>query len=355
MGGLPIKAWASVAILTTALASTPAYAADGVGVCGTIRLAETAVALLDNQPIVKVFANSATVLLLLDTGPEATVLTPSAAQRIGAQQARVMGRQMHGITGDIPASELELRSFTIGGVEVPRKRVRVAPIEIVNALSGPLDGVLGADTLSSFDIDLDLPGRRMTLYREQSCAIASPAWARPYARIAAGRSPSNRLYFPVQLDGRRISALFDTGAQFSVLSTRTALALCVSEGVLARPCSDGARCRRRAIERARSSLFPTGCRRRGYPQCRNRRHRTQPERCRFRAGDRFSRFAAGLDFVWITAALPYASHLKGLLHDPPSHRTDRSPNNLLDLVLRPRARGPTKRIPIRNAGKFVAA
>jgi predicted aspartyl protease len=42
------------------------------------------------------------------------------------------------------------------------------------------------------------------------------------------------LYFSVQLDGRRISALFDTGAQFSVLSTRTALALGVSEGVLAR-------------------------------------------------------------------------------------------------------------------------
>src|ERR1700731_3907040 len=124
MGRLPIKAWASVAIVTTALASTPAYAADGGGVvCGTIRLTETAVAMLDNQPIVKVFANSATVLLLLDTGAEATVLTPAAAQRIGAQQARVMGRQMHGITGDIPAGELERRSFTTAGVEVPRKRV----------------------------------------------------------------------------------------------------------------------------------------------------------------------------------------------------------------------------------------
>jgi predicted aspartyl protease len=235
MGRLPIKAWASVAIVTTALASTPAYAADGAGVCGTIRLAETAVAMLDNQPIVKVFVNNATVLLLLDTGAEATVLTPAAAQRIGAHYARVkLGRQMHGITGDIPAGELELRSFTIGGVEVPGKRVRVAPIEIVNALSGPLDGVLGTDTLSSFDIDLDLPGRRMTLYQEQSCAAASPAWAQPYVRIAAGRSPSNRLYFPVQLDGRRITALFDTGAQFSVLSTRTALALGVSEAVLAR-------------------------------------------------------------------------------------------------------------------------
>ena len=215
--------------------SSPVYAGDGAGVCGTIRLAETSVAILGNQPIVRVFANSTAVLLLLDTGAEATVLTPAAAQRIGAQHARAEGgRQMHGLTGDIPTGELELRNLTIGGVEVPRRRVRVGPIEIVNALSGPLDGVLGADILHSFDIDLDLPGRRMILYRGQSCAAASPAWGQPYARIAAGRSPSNRLFFSVQLDGRRISALFDSGAQFSVLSMRIALALGVNEAVLAR-------------------------------------------------------------------------------------------------------------------------
>jgi predicted aspartyl protease len=235
MGRLPIKAWARVAIVTAALMSRPGYAAEGVGLCRTIRLAETAVAILSNQPIVRVSANNAAVLLLLDTGAEATALTPAAAQRIGAQRARgELGRQMRGITGDIPAGELDLRSFTIGGVEVPRRRVRVAPIEIVNALSGALDGVLGADTLSSFDIDLDLPGRHMTLYRGQSCAAAAPVWAQPFARIAAGRSPGNRLYFPVQLDGRRVSALFDTGAQFSVLSTRTAMALGVNDAVLAR-------------------------------------------------------------------------------------------------------------------------
>jgi predicted aspartyl protease len=235
MARLPVKSWISVAIVSTAMMSNPVYAGDGAGVCGTIRLAETSVAILGNQPIVRVFANSTAVLLLLDTGAEATVLTPGAAQRIGAQHARVELRsQMHGITGDIPAGELEVRNLTIGGVEILRRRVRVGPIEIVNALSGPLDGVLGADILHSFDIDLDLPERRMILYQGQSCASASPAWAQPYARIAAGRSPSNRLFFPVQLDGRRISALFDSGAQFSVLSTRSALALGVNEAVMAR-------------------------------------------------------------------------------------------------------------------------
>jgi predicted aspartyl protease len=192
-----------------------------------------AVAMLRNEPIVRVFADGVALTLLLDTGAEATVVTPAAALRIGAQRPRVeLGGQMHGITGDVRAGELELRSVTVGGVEAPRRRIRVAPIEIENDSTGPLDGVLGADTLSSFDIDLDLPGRRMIIYREQSCAPAAPAWTPPYARIAAGRSPSNRLYFPAQIDGRTIIALFDTGAQFSVLSTRAAHALGVGEAVL---------------------------------------------------------------------------------------------------------------------------
>ena len=235
MGRLSVKGWAGLVIVATTLMSTTGYAADGVGGCGTIRLGETAIAMLSDEPLVKIFANGVGLILLLDTGAEATVLTPAAAQRIGTRYTGVeLGRQVHGIARDLPAGELDLRSFTIGGVEVPRRRVRVAPIEIVNAASGPLDGVLGADTLSSFDIDLDLPDHRMTLYRGQSCAAASPAWVQPYARIAAGRSPSNRLYFSVQLDGRRISALLDTGAQFSVLSMRTALGLGVSEAALAR-------------------------------------------------------------------------------------------------------------------------
>jgi predicted aspartyl protease len=42
------------------------------------------------------------------------------------------------------------------------------------------------------------------------------------------------LFFPVQLDGRRTDAFVDTGSQFTVLSTRAALALGVGAAALAR-------------------------------------------------------------------------------------------------------------------------
>ena len=131
------------------------------------------------------------------------------------------------------SSEAELRSFTLGSVAIPWRRVRVAPVNVASVFSGPLDGLLGADTLSSFDVDLDLPEHRIVLYRKQTCTDAAPAWAEPYARISAGRSRGDHLFFPVRLDAHRTDAFVDTGSQFTVLSTRVALALGVTATVLA--------------------------------------------------------------------------------------------------------------------------
>jgi predicted aspartyl protease len=88
--------------------------------------------------------------------------------------------------------------------------------------------------LSSFDIDLDLPHHRMVFYGRQSCPSAAPAWAEPYATIPVRKSFSNHLSFPVQLDGRQIDTFMDTGAQLSVLATKAALALGVTEAALSR-------------------------------------------------------------------------------------------------------------------------
>jgi hypothetical protein len=66
--------------------------------------------------------------------------------------------------------------------------VRVAPLYVERAFSVKLDAVLGVDTLSSFDIDIDLPSHRLALYQKQTCAGAAPAWTGPYATILARRS-----------------------------------------------------------------------------------------------------------------------------------------------------------------------
>src|SRR5260370_27815170 len=137
--------------------------------CGTSRVGEITVATLHNAPIVTLVANGAPVTLLLDTGAEWTILTPAAAKRVGAQTPQIeFQRQIRGLATNLATNEAEFRSFSAGETAIPWRRVRVASLNMPSVFSGPLDGVLAASTLGSFDIHLDLPHHRIVFYGNQS-------------------------------------------------------------------------------------------------------------------------------------------------------------------------------------------
>jgi predicted aspartyl protease len=200
--------------------------------CGTRLLGSITVETPNSQPIITLSGNGHPITLILDTGAQRTLLTPAAAVRIGAQTPRVEFQpQMRGIAGTMATREVELSSFTAGSVVMPWRRALVATAASLNT---PLDGLLGADTLSDFDIDLDLPRHRLMFYEKQSCPSAAPPWAASSGEIDTGRSRADHLFFPVHLDGQRVFAIIDTGAQLTTLAASTARALGVTEEILAR-------------------------------------------------------------------------------------------------------------------------
>jgi predicted aspartyl protease len=187
---------------------------------------------VNGLPLVTVLADGASLKLILDTGAERTVLTSLAVERIGGKAPQIeFRRSLNGVGGSLPSREVEFKSFTIGGVELPWRRAMVATVATPSLLS-TVDGVLGTDILARFDIDLDLPNHRMSLYEKGTC---TPEWAGPDAGIRIGRSAANgHLFFPVRLDSRGITATIDTGAQRTTLSVATARAMGIADAVLAR-------------------------------------------------------------------------------------------------------------------------
>jgi hypothetical protein len=142
----------------------------------------------------------------------------------------VYPRRLQGLGGGVVGGMVELPDLAIGGVHLPNFGALVGSIDLPKLGGMVPDGLLGADILSDFEVDLDFAHSRVRL----SCAIGAPDWGTPYTVIEANRSVHDRLFFRATLDGKKVATIIDTGAQDSVIDTRFALAAGVDPQALSR-------------------------------------------------------------------------------------------------------------------------
>jgi predicted aspartyl protease len=215
------------------LASAALVAAAKAEDCRPIRLVELPVTPMGNVPTVTLRVNGAPVSFLFDTGAERTILGAAAAKRLRLDAHYEYARRLRSLGGAMAGGDARLASLGSGGLAMTNFRVLVGPVSLPPVAGKPLDGLLGADFFTGFEVDLDLAHRRITLYEPPPCAIAGPDWSVPYDTIEANRSLHDRLFFPVRLDGHQLAALIDTGAQLTTLDADSAAAVGVTGTTLA--------------------------------------------------------------------------------------------------------------------------
>jgi predicted aspartyl protease len=183
-----------------------------------------------------VTVDGAPLRLILDTGAERTLLTEAAVTRLGMTRDPRHETRTYGFGGLSTTHDAEVISFTIGGAYLPVASVTVGQFALP-PVAGPggavaLDGLLGADVLSAFDVDLDARAGRLTLYRARDCPDAGPPWAEPAVSMGQVTLARDRLLVRVALDGVDGLATMDTGAQRSVVGERLAEAAGATQAVL---------------------------------------------------------------------------------------------------------------------------
>jgi predicted aspartyl protease len=191
----------------------------GTAACATRPIGSIAVSIRNLRPLVTASANGKSLTLLLDTGAQRTLLTPAAAGRIAARAPRVeFPGEMRSIAATMKTREVELQEFSIGGMDLPARRIHVyhppAPFNV--------DGLLGIDILEQFDLDLDLFRGRVFVYAPRSCDTPGPDWPREFEAIRAVGYPGAHLQFTAHLNGRGVVAVLDTGAQRTTITARAA-------------------------------------------------------------------------------------------------------------------------------------
>ncbi|HET8996969.1 MAG TPA: retropepsin-like aspartic protease [Acetobacteraceae bacterium] len=199
--------------------------------CKLLPLAEMPVEDYRNLLVVPAEINGQPVRLLVDTGAERTMLTETAVQRLR------LGRDSHqtrslGIGGVSAHFDARVPGIWLGGTRFPVERVAVGAFALPELPGGPVDGLLGADILLAFDLDLNIPGQRLTLYRVRRCPTAVPPW--PALEVAGVGARRDRMLVPITVNGVAGKAVLDTGAQTSAISLEMAERTGVSPATLNR-------------------------------------------------------------------------------------------------------------------------
>jgi len=183
--------------------------------CALVPLASMPLELSHNLLVVTVGINGKPARLVVDTGAERTTLTEAAVRRLGLGHARYQSVSS-GIGGFSTSQDALVPGIVLGGTRFPVEHVTVGRFTLPDMFDGPVDGLLGADILLAFDLDLDIPDRRLTFYRVRHCALALPPW--PAAEIAGVTARRDRMLVPIAVNDTAGLALLDTGSQGSGIS-----------------------------------------------------------------------------------------------------------------------------------------
>jgi predicted aspartyl protease len=225
----------SVLLVLLAACGAGGGTADGVDyeTCGLRARATLPVLFRGNVPIVQGTINGMPAALILDTGATGMALTENALQRFDLKTDQQHVFTSHGIGGQSQAFAGKLHDFEIDGLHVPDHPVSVLPNTSQISKQRTIDGLFGVSILSVFEVDLDFPHRAVTLYAGRICPnTIVPPWRVPYEMVDASKSAKGRFIIPVELDGRPINALIDTGAEASIVASDVAAALGVTTAAL---------------------------------------------------------------------------------------------------------------------------
>ena len=184
--------------------------------CQLTRAAQLPLTVVQRHLYTPVEVNGGSASMIVDTGSYSTLLTSEAVARLKLSHPKDTERSALGIGGYRSLASLHTGHFSVGGLG---GHDLTFSVPFGDWLGMPGDGLLGMDILARFDLDFDLPARKLVLYvpaagcNAPSAALDQPLYVLPMHQALA--SPNIVIY--VTIDGHRLRALLDSGSEATLL------------------------------------------------------------------------------------------------------------------------------------------
>ena len=166
------------------------------------------------RPIVTLTLNGVEKPFLLDTGGAATQISRATVQELKLP-TREMGGKMMDLYGDVSIYSARVDTLILGHAQD-----RSTELPILTSTLGGADlfvGLLAADYMASYDVELDFGGGKMNFFSKDHCEGKVVYWNAPGVAIVPMQFRDHHLNIPVLLNGKPFKATVDTGAPGTTL------------------------------------------------------------------------------------------------------------------------------------------
>jgi predicted aspartyl protease len=205
---------------------TLAGEADAQGTkCKLAKVVDWPVRMVGNHIVVDGAINGQKIGITLDTGAQVSLILRSAAVRLDLPKRDAPGLRMFGVGGETKMEIASVDDFKLGEVSTKGMQLYVAG---ERDFAAGFDVLLGEDFLRNFDVEFDLAHRAVRLYKSSDCAgVSLVYWTKDVpgeVELEPVSEARPRIGFTVQVNGRPIDAVLDSGAGASVLTKQHAAA-----------------------------------------------------------------------------------------------------------------------------------
>jgi predicted aspartyl protease len=201
-------------------------------VCTIDKVADLPTRLVRGAVLVPAAIDQTAVQMQVDTGASRSSVTPGIATELGLPPDGRRRSNVHGIGGTVVSTDTLVQNFEVGHQLWSGQSFVTSPLARTFQEDPPVAGLLGANYLSDFDVELDVPEGRMTLWQVHDCVGDFAFRDVPHWRMPLRRYEPARMVATVTIDGQPVSALIDWGASSTVLNGAVAARLGVTPEML---------------------------------------------------------------------------------------------------------------------------
>ncbi|HEY5046903.1 MAG TPA: retroviral-like aspartic protease family protein [Rhizomicrobium sp.] len=148
--------------------------------------------------------------LLVETTAPVSVISDSVASALGLPREHVSYRETLKVNRERVTEYADAESIGFGGLAASNVRLAVVSDD---KMAPDVAGVLGADVLRQFSVEFDFGRGRFVVYAQGPCP---PVWTRSAATPPTKVEKDGRVFINAELDGKKVTAVLNTGAPFSV-------------------------------------------------------------------------------------------------------------------------------------------